>query len=69
MVLFYDSLTEKYQMIFPFIAREALDDLFGTGGNVLQKEVLRDMCSKLGLTCDLKQRAHTFLVVNPVLSD
>lgn len=33
---------------------EALNNLFGTGGNVLQKEVLKDICSKLGLTCDLK---------------
>ena len=29
---------------------EALNNLFGTGGNVLQKEVLKDICSKLGLT-------------------
>ena len=34
---------------------EALNNLFGTGGNVLQKEVLKDICSKLGLTCDLKE--------------
>ena len=30
---------------------EALNNLFGTGGNILQKEVLKDVCSKLGLTC------------------
>lgn len=28
---------------------EALDNLFGPGGKVLQKEVLRDICSKLGI--------------------
>lgn len=30
---------------------EALNNLFGAGANVLQKEVLEDICSKLGLTC------------------
>ena len=34
---------------------EALNNLFGPGGNVLQKEVLKDIYSKLGLTCDLKK--------------
>ena len=34
---------------------EALDNLFGIGGNVLQKEVLKDVCSKLGLTCGSKK--------------
>ncbi len=35
--------------------KEGLDDLFGVdGGNVLRKEVLKDICSKLGLICDLK---------------
>ena len=33
---------------------EALNNLFGAGGNVLQKEVLKDICSKLGIMCDLK---------------
>jgi hypothetical protein len=34
---------------------EALNNLFGTGENVLQKELLSDICSKLGLTWDPKE--------------
>jgi len=34
---------------------EALDNLFGPGGKVLQKEVLKDICSKLGIIWDLKK--------------
>jgi len=29
---------------------EGLENLLGTGGNVLQKELLKDVCSKLGIT-------------------
>jgi len=35
---------------------EALDNLFGPGGKFLQKEVLKTICSKLGITYDLKNR-------------
>ena len=37
------------------LLNDALDNLFGIGGNVLQKEVLKDICFKLGITFDLKQ--------------
>jgi len=32
----------------------ALDNLFGSGGKFLQKQVLKTVCSKLGVTYDLK---------------
>jgi len=39
---------------------EALDNLFGLGGKFLQKEVLKTVCSKLGITYDLKNRRVRF---------
>jgi len=42
-----------------YLFNEGLEKLFGVGGKILQKEVLKDVCSKLGITCDLKKLAHT----------
>ncbi len=42
---------------------EALNNLFGTGAAVLQEEVLKDVCSKLGLTFNLRNE-HSSIVHN-----
>jgi len=39
---------------------EALDNLFELGSKFLQKEVLKTVCSKLGITYDLKNRRVRF---------
>lgn len=39
---------------------EALDNLFGSGGKFLQKELLKDICSKLGIIYDLKNERARF---------
>ena len=39
---------------------EALDNLFGPGRKVLQKEVLKTACAKLGITCDQKSKRARF---------